>query len=350
MSDFRASGTLVVESIEGAQAELEDEFSVSASAAASSGRSSEAGQRLTTAVDRLERGLDLDETRNDLLRELLDQGEDSQFQRARSGGGGLALAGAGLAAVAGTLGGLGSLLSDTTNNAGGFVPSPSDIIGTPAVISAVDVVSSAASLRPSDVVSSAASVATDAVIEDAAAPSAADIVESPVALSALDVISQGASVSASSLIASAARVTASDLIDSAVTIKVGDVLGPLPDISTDDILKGLGLAGGAAGGAAAGLLSGGSGGAGLGLPSAGRAGAAAPFSVGPQLALSANDLAGGSLLEPLQSQRRANSARRVEVTNNVQVERPSDSRSRGNDRDLIQQVAREVERTLEGQL
>ncbi|MFC7175317.1 hypothetical protein ACFQL0_21655 [Haloplanus litoreus] len=62
--------------------------------------------RLGTITDHLDRGLDLDETRNDLLRDLLEETESGNFSQAK-GGGGLGGLGAIGGIFAGILGGVG---------------------------------------------------------------------------------------------------------------------------------------------------------------------------------------------------------------------------------------------------
>ncbi|MFC7173068.1 hypothetical protein ACFQL0_06285 [Haloplanus litoreus] len=124
--------------------------------------------RLGTITDHLDRGLDLDETRNDLLRDLLEETESGNFSQAK-GGGGLGGLGAIGGIFAGILGGvgLGSVIAsrvgdalgtiDPTEAIGGVDLIPADVVATPASVAAVDLIGSPAGIAASDVIAGGAS-------------------------------------------------------------------------------------------------------------------------------------------------------------------------------------------------
>lgn len=363
MTNFEATGTLVIESIEGAQAQLEDEFSVSASAAAN-GSSRDGSRHLSTAVDHLDRGLDLDDTRNDLLRELIDAQETDTFQRATSSAIGGVI---GTAITLGTTTLVGKALTSVSSSLQSFkVPEvdPGDVVTTGATVAAANVIDDAADISASDLVGDPATIGAAAVIGSPAALSAAAVIDeaaslkapdvasavdldagdvvSPAEVSAADVISVAATITVSQLIDDPAGVTAAKLIGDAADIAAEDVVGDPASISASDLIKegagvskteilaALGIAG-----TGAGLLKDiGSGG------SSGSAGGGSAVGVGippvilPQLLESADRLTSRDLIPKPRGQRTASaqstlSARdrraqrgggNVEVTNDVTVD------------------------------
>jgi hypothetical protein len=263
MSDlFEAEGNLVITQIENnASADLQDEFAVDASNAVKRKSRGSRGQGVPQAVDHLDRTVDLAETRNDLLRELLDTNESGDFSMLRS----LKRLGkvtAGGAAL--TAGALATLDVSKSPNAGpqpGPRPDPggtgdtseSDVVD-PTVVAAANVIAQGATVTPADVMAAQATVSAADVVEDKARVTSENLISDEAVIDAANVIAQGATIGASATIASAAAVKASDVIDAPATPDVGDVIDPVTDISAKDVLTALGV-GATAGGVGLGAKS-----------------------------------------------------------------------------------------------
>lgn len=342
MSQFDAEGTLVIENIEGADAALEDEFAVSASSAAQSGGGRRGSRKLSTAVDHLDRGVDLDETRNDLLRDLIDTNEAGDFSISR----GLKRLGKVSAAGAVLTSGALSALAVSESPDQGPQPEPQEQAeGTPgtgetAVVDPVAVTAAA-------VISQGATVTPADIIQAKVAVTAADVIASEVSVSATDVIAITAELAAGDVVGAAAEVAATDIVQNAVSLDVDDVLPPLPEISTSDILKGLGL--GAAGVAASEIASGG------GVPPSAKPGSVgAPPVVLPKLLEKLDGITGTDVVPERQSPSYGSGSTRsgevrVENTNDVTVENDASLGPREK-QNIIDETVKEIEKQLAGGL
>jgi carbonic anhydrase/acetyltransferase-like protein (isoleucine patch superfamily) len=262
MSEFSVSSLLEVEvsqsSLRAARSEIEDglgdiEVDVSASASEQLSRGGSGGQRLagkeramtrslldtqteriTTVSENVEANLELNETRNDLLRDLV----DAQERTARKGSRGplssmgsavLGLAGGGLA-IAGLL--ASELASvNWTSVVGDAIPdiAPGDIVNGVGV-AASDVISSAASVSASDVINSGASVGVDALVATGATIPASALIDSAATVSPETLVLSGASVTVGALVASKATISADDAVSSAAVVWASDVIESGADV------------------------------------------------------------------------------------------------------------------------
>ncbi|WP_135302638.1 hypothetical protein [Haloarcula amylovorans] len=352
MSEFEATGTLVIESIEGARTHLEDEFSVSASSAVSSsrGRGRRGRRQLSTAVDHLDDNVELNRERNDLLRELIDTNESGDVSILR----GLRRVGKVSAVGAIGLGGALSTLAISESPNSGPQPQPQpepespgqtteeDVV-SPVALTAADVVSQAASVPVSALVSSGATVAASDVVQQPLQMAVHDVVSDPAVVAAADVVAQAATLSAEAVIGKPAVVGAKALIDSPVSLDVGDVIGSVADISAKDIIGG--IAGGglvAAGGRELARATGGA--------SSMTGGIGTPVNILPQLLQTADNLSGGGLI-PRPRGRSSSTPRNVNVKSTVNVQQSGNSTSSRQDKqgiidEAVQQVKRDLERSL----
>ncbi len=175
--------------------------------------------RLETVTEHLDRGLELDETRNELLRDLLEETESGNFSQAKGGGLG------GLGGVfAGLLGGvgLGGLIATRVADVLGDLD-PAEAIG------AVD-------LLPGDVLASGASVTASALIGNPADVTASDVIDAPVPLTATDLVAGGASVAAATLIDDPAVVDAIDVVDDPAGIEAYHLIRDKAGIDAPDVI------------------------------------------------------------------------------------------------------------------
>ena len=239
MSEFSASGVLEITSVNGAQAAIEADIdgvdmggaSASGQLASSAGGGVEQSNTyLSTATDHLDDNLTLNETRNDLLREMLDVqqatagggGEGGRFPRPRnlSGGigGGIAIA---TAAVAASLASI-----DWASTISGALPdlNPSDIV-TPTGVGVSDILStgegSGLPLGAGDLVDSALPVGAAALVASALPLGPGALVASALPVSMSNVVESALPVGAGALVASALPVSASDVVESALPIGAG---------------------------------------------------------------------------------------------------------------------------------
>ena len=212
-------------------------------------------------LDEWETEHQLDETRNELLRDLADAQEQQNYDQsargARGGNGlgkllGVAVGARALSALS-AVAGAASKASDALT---GLDISPEDIVSTVS-LTAADVVSPA-TLSASSVIGAAATVGVAAVIASGASVAPADLVSGLATISAAHVIAEGASISAGDVINSpisigvddvvavGATVSAAALIGSTAAVAVGDLVGDPPNITTEDVLAALGIGSAAA--------------------------------------------------------------------------------------------------------
>jgi len=260
---FEAEGTLVIQSIENnATPDLQDEFAVSASSVASNKGRSGGTRAVREAVDHLDRNVDLNETRNDLLRELLDTNESGDFSF-RKGLRRLGRITAGGAAL--TAGAISTAHVSKSPNTSPYPESQRGEEGPPAgvdenevvdptTVAAANVIAQGATVTPADVMAAQATVSAADVVEDKARVTSENLISDEAVIDAANVIAQGATIGASATIASAAAVKASDVIDAPAAPDVGDVIDPVTDISAKDVLTALGV-GATAGGVGLGAKS-----------------------------------------------------------------------------------------------
>ena len=212
-------------------------------------------------LDEWETEHQLDETRNELLRDLADAQEQQNYDqsaRGARGGGGLgkllgvavgARALSALSAVAGAASKASDALTkldispedivSTVSLTAADVVSPatlsaSSVIGAAATVGVAAVIASGASVAPADLVSGLATISAAHVIAEGASISAGDVINSPISIGVDDVVAVGATVSAAALIGSTAAVA------------VGDLVGDPPNITTEDVLAALGIGSAAA--------------------------------------------------------------------------------------------------------
>jgi len=178
---------------------------------------------LGTITDHLDRELELDETRNDLLRELIEETESGNFSQAK-GGSGLGVLGAIGGVFAGILGGvgLGSVIASRVGDALG------DINPTEAI--------SEVELIPADVIASPASVAASDLVDEPASITVPDVIDSTLTLTAGDVIDAGASLVAANLIANPAGIVAADVIGDVARLVADDAIGDPATIGAPDVI------------------------------------------------------------------------------------------------------------------
>jgi len=243
MSEFSASGVLEITSVNGAQAAIEADIdgvdmggaSASGQLASSAGGGVEQSNTyLSTATDHLDDNLTLNETRNDLLREMLDVqqatagggGEGGRFPRPRnlSGGigGGIAIA---TAAVAASLASI-----DWASTISGALPdlNPSDIV-TPTGVGVSDILStgegSGLPLGAGDLVDSALPVGAAALVASALPLGPGALVASALPVSMSNVVESALPVGAGALVASALPLGVGALLSSAFPLTKGDIVG-----------------------------------------------------------------------------------------------------------------------------
>ena len=223
-------------------------------------------------LDEWETEHQLDETRNELLRDLADAQEQQNYDQsargARGGNGlgkllGVAVGVRGFSALSGVAGAASKALSGVAGAASKASDaltkldiSPEDIVSTVS-LTAADVVSPA-TLSASSVIGAAATVGVAAVIASGASVAPADLVSGLATISAAHVIAEGASISAGDVINSpisigvddvvavGATVSAAALIGSTAAVAVGDLVGDPPNITTEDVLAALGIGSAAA--------------------------------------------------------------------------------------------------------
>jgi len=212
-------------------------------------------------LDEWETEHQLDETRNELLRDLADAQEQQNYDqsaRGARGGGGLGKLLGGAVGVLGlsALSGVAGAASKASDALTGLDISPEDIVSTVS-LTAADVVSPA-TLSASSVIGAAATVGVGAVIASGASVAPADLVSGLATISAAHVIAEGASISAGDVINSpisigvddvvavGATVSAAALIGSTAAVAVGDLVGDPPNITTEDVLAALGIGSAAA--------------------------------------------------------------------------------------------------------
>jgi len=243
MSEFSASGVLEITSVNGAQAAIEADIdgvdmggaSASGQLASSAGGGVEQSNTyLSTATDHLDDNLTLNETRNDLLREMLDVqqatagggGEGGRFPRPRnlSGGigGGIAIA---TAAVAASLASI-----DWASTISGALPdlNPSDIVN-PTGVGVSDILStgegSGLPLGAGDLVDSALPVGAAALVASALPLGPGALVASALPVSMSNVVESALPVGAGALVASALPLGVGALLSSAFPLTKGDIVG-----------------------------------------------------------------------------------------------------------------------------
>lgn len=270
MSKFEAEGHLVITSIENsASADLQDEFAVSASNVASGGSRGGRGQGIRQAVDHLDRTVDLAETRNDLLRELLDTNESGDFSMLRSlkrlgkitAGGAALTAGALTTAAVSKSPNDGPQPGPRPDPGGTGDTSESDVVD-PVTVAAANVIAQGATVTPADMMAGQAAVTAADVVGDKARVTSENLISDEAVINAANVIAQGATIGASATIGSAATVAASDVIDGPVAPDINDIIDPVTDISAKDVLTAIGAGSvGAAAGSAAKSVAGSIGGA-----------------------------------------------------------------------------------------
>lgn len=297
MTEFSTSGLLNIEvsqaSLRSARSTIESELGgvgvdVTASASASDQLAQDGGQRLAgndrtmtgsllsdqterigTVTNQLTENLDLNEIRNDLLRELIDETERAGRRAARSGGLGgggalglLALGGAGVAGLGATLMSQievpninpTDLIGDTARvtvdaliesplavGAGSLIASAAsilagDVIDTPVSLSPSTVIEAAASINPVHLIATAATIGPAALIASQAGISPSDVIGAAASISPSDVIATAATVTPGSLIATAATVTSGAVIATAATITAGHLIEAPVSLSVSDIV------------------------------------------------------------------------------------------------------------------
>jgi len=181
--------------------------------------------------------LDLNEERNDLLQQLLEQSEkDSQTSRGgrmgSMGMGGIGLA-LGVGAVASSIGAnIVTWLSDAMPSIG-----PGDIVD-PVQIGPGHIIDAAASVEASDVVTTAATVGVGNVVGTAATVTVGALVASKATITPTSVIDTAASISATDLISVAADISATALITTGASISPGDVVANAAAVAAADLVSG----------------------------------------------------------------------------------------------------------------
>ena len=354
MSKFEAEGNLVITNIENsASADLQDEFAVNASDVASNRGRSSRGQSVREAVDHLDRTVDLAETRNDLLRELLDTNESHQFQRARMSGRTLGTIGSGIAGVGGAIAGISGALSGLLDSFDFGLPgggegqsSETSAAGAAAsvAVTATDVIAQGATVTPAHALAGQATVTAADVVQDKARVTPESVISEPAVITAANLIAQGATVGPSSLIGSTAAVAASDLIEGPVAPEINDIIDPVSDISASDVLKAMG-----AGGAAAGAKRFASG---VNISGSGAGGVGAPPVILPQLLDTLNDFTSQDLPGFDAGRRgRRRPTRETTVNNETTVTVQQDaSLDRREKEDIVDSTVEEVKSSLERRL
>lgn len=180
-------------------------------------------ESLTSIDDAWTDNIDLNEERNDLLRQLLNQSE-KDAQTSRGGGmSGMAMGGVGLAlgvgAIASSIGAnIVSWLGDAMPDLG-----PGDVVD-PVTIGVGDLIDAAASISAADVIDTAATIGAGALVASAAAVTAPALIASKAAISAGNVIGTAATVTASSVVSAAASVTAADLVAAGATVSAAALI------------------------------------------------------------------------------------------------------------------------------
>jgi hypothetical protein len=363
---FSAEGTLVIESIENeATGDLQQAFSVSASGGTGRSGRNRTAKRITSDLDR---GVDLDETRNDLLRDLEQAQEDSTFsitRALRSLGrislGGLAGLGGGLATAA---------LSESPND--GPQPSSerdpdsaeggSQTTPDPVALTASDVIAAAATLTPAALVQTTATIVAGDVIGDKASVSSSDVVGEKTDVESEDVVSDPAAIAADDVVSAAVALSTGNIVTGAVALAASDVVNPV-SLSPQDIFSGQISAGqlvdtiaASIGAGSAGALAGSSKllqQPGKLIPSTGSLGAGIPATVLPQMLNTADKSTPAEIVPENPNRQRSGRAggkpARVSVTNDVTVNNEADV-SRRQKRDIVNQVLNEIEREVSGNL
>jgi hypothetical protein len=362
VSEFEATGHLVIDSIEGADAALEDEFSVSASDAVNAGGSGGRNRSVKRITDNLDETVDLAQTRNDLLRDIQETSEDGSFRITRS------IRSLSRASVAATLGG-GALVTAALSQSPNDGPQPSepdqsdqadpntgesDIVD-PVTITAAQVVAEGATVPASAVVASGATVAAAEVIAGRAGIGSGDVIDAAVELGTSDVVSAAVELSTGDIITAAIELGKGDVLadaasGAAVALGAGDVVDPVELKAKDVIDVNIGakeiigaiVGGGAVGGAAKYLSNIGSVGG-----SAGAAGVGLPVSIIPQAADTLNNVTPRDIVPGPDKEEGIGTVSRgdtnVEVTNNIETNGGVDRRERD---DIISEAVREMRREL----
>ncbi|GAA3882659.1 hypothetical protein [Haloarcula argentinensis] len=350
---FEAEGNLVITNIENnASADLRDEFAVSASNVAKRKSRGGRGQGIRQAVDHLDRTVDLAETRNDLLRELLDTNESGDFSMLRSLKRLGKVTAGGAALTAGALSTLAVSKSPNDGPQPGPRPDPggtgdtseSDVVD-PVTVTAANVIAQGATVTPADMMAGQAAVTAADVVGDKARVTSENLIGDEAVITAANVIAQGATIGASATIGSAAAVAASDVIDGPVAPDINDIIDPVTDISAKDIIGALGIGGGA--GLGLKKLSGG-----MSLPGSSAGGIGAPPVILPQLLDTLNDFTSQDLpgygAGPGNSRR---PTRQTTVNNETTVTVQQDaSLDRREKQDIVDSAAEEVRSSLESRL
>lgn len=204
-----------------------------------------ANERLSEVRDDFEANLDLNETRNDLLREILDA---QQMTAQQDGGGmlnsllqsGVGLLGGGIAVAAVLAQSLASIswaalferaISSIAIEAGDLIMN-----GGQAIITAGDLIADKASVTANDLIEDAASVSHEDVIDSTVA--VADLLGKSLPVVLADLAKGDLPVTAGHLVAKALPVTPLDIIDKALPLGVGAILASSPLLYLDDIIKG----------------------------------------------------------------------------------------------------------------
>jgi hypothetical protein len=376
MSEFQATGNLVIDSIEGADAALEGEFS--ASDAITADAKSRGGNRSVEKItDNLDETVDLARTRNDLLRDIQQTSEDGSFRISRRIT--RSFRSLSRASVAATLGS-GALVTAALSQSPDVRPQPgetsepsdqadpntgeSDIVD-PVTITAAQVVAEGATVPPGQVITSGATVTAAKVVANEASVGPGDIIDAAVELAAGDVL-EGAAKGAvelgtGNIVKAAIELGKSDVLadaasGAAVSLGAGDVVDPAElkakdvidaNVEADDLLTALvgGGAAGAAGGVAKWLsdlstTGGGAGATGVGLP----------MSIIPQTADILNDVTPRDIIPGPDKEDGLGTVSRdttVEVNNNVETTTSMDRRER---EDIISEAMREMRRELRREL
>jgi len=260
MTEFSTEASLLVtpdqQSLRDARSEIEDALgdvsvgvSTSGASSRATGGSRIAGReramsrqlltdqntRLGTVTEHLDRGLELDEARNDLLRDLIEETESGNFSRAKSGGGLGGLGGL-LGATAGLLGGVGlaGVIASRVGDALGNI-NPTEAIGSVDLIPD-DVVASPASVAAADLIGTPATLTAADVIAGGVTLVAADVIGTPAALAAMDVIDTPADIVSADVIGTAATLIATDVVGQAATVVAADVISDPVSLSPSDIV------------------------------------------------------------------------------------------------------------------
>jgi|GEM_PF-6815505 len=362
MSEFEATGHLVIDSIEGADAALEDEFSVSASDAVSAGGGGR-NRSVKRITDNLDETVDLAETRNDLLRDIQETNEDGSFRISRG------LRSLGRGSVAAALGG-GALVTAALSQSPDTRPQPdetseptdqadpntgeSDIVD-PVTITAAQVVAEGATVPASMVITSGATVTAAKAIAEKAGIGPENVVDAAVELAASDVVESAVQLGTGNIVESAVTLGQSDVLEgaasgAAVALGVDDIVDAVELKAKDVIDANIGakeiigaLTGGALGGGAAKSLSdlsttgGGAGAAGVGLP----------MSIIPQTADILNDVTPRDIVPGPDKENGLGTVSRgdttVEVNNNIETNTNMDRRER---EDIISEATRRMRQEL----